>query len=48
VKKKLKVLALFDAMAPTTLDQDLSAEMQTESRKTEGHVMKALSSTIWI
>src|SRR5688572_8183978 len=30
-------------MAPTTLDQDLSAEMQTENRKTEGHVMKALA-----
>ena len=43
MKKKLKVLALFDAMAPTTLDQDLSAEMQTENRKTEGHVMKALA-----
>lgn len=42
MKKKLKVLALFDAMAPTTLDQDLTAEMQTDNRKTEGHVMKAL------
>jgi D-alanine-D-alanine ligase len=42
-KKKLKILALFDAMSPTTIDQDLSAEMQTDNRKTEGHVMKALA-----
>jgi D-alanine-D-alanine ligase len=42
VKKKLKVLALFDAMAPTTLDQDLSGELKTENRKTEAHVLEAL------
>jgi D-alanine-D-alanine ligase len=42
VKKKLKVLALFDAVAPTTLDQDLSAELQTEDWKTEANVLKAL------
>jgi hypothetical protein len=30
VKKKLKVLALFDAIRPTKLDQDLSKELKTE------------------
>ena len=43
MKKKLKVLALFDAIAPTTLDQDLSAELQTDDWKTEAHVLKALA-----
>jgi D-alanine-D-alanine ligase len=42
VKKKLKVLALFDAIAPTTIDQDLSAKLKTEDWKTEAHVLKAL------
>lgn len=42
MKKKLKVLALFDAIRPTTLDQDLSAELKTEDWKTEAHVMEAL------
>jgi D-alanine-D-alanine ligase len=42
VKKKLKVLALFDAMEPTTLDQDLSAELKTDNRKTEANVLDAL------
>jgi len=42
VKKKLKVLALFDAMSPTTLDQDLSAEMKTDARKTEASVLTGL------
>ena len=42
MKKKLKVLALFDAISPTALDQDLSAEMQTEDWKTEANVMAAL------
>jgi len=42
VKKKLKVLALFDAIAPTTLDQDLSAELQTDDWKTEANVLAAL------
>ncbi len=42
VKRKLKILALFDAVAPTTLDQDLSAELQTEDWKTEASVLKAL------
>src|SRR3954447_11867268 len=43
MKKKLKVLALFDAMEPTTLDQDLSKELKTEDRKTEADVLAALS-----
>jgi len=42
VKKKLKILALFDAIAPTTLDQDLSAELKTEDWKTEANVLAAL------
>lgn len=42
MKKKLKVLALFDAMAPTKIDQDLSAEMKTEIRITEANVLAAL------
>lgn len=41
-KKKLKILALFDAIAPTTLDQDLSAELQTDDWKTEANVLAAL------
>jgi D-alanine-D-alanine ligase len=42
MKKKLKVLALFDAIAPTALDQDLSAELKTDDWKTEAHVLQAL------
>jgi D-alanine-D-alanine ligase len=42
VKKKLKVLALFDAIAPTTIDQDLSAELKTVDWKTEANVLGAL------
>ena len=42
MKRKLKVLALFDAIAPTTLDQDLSAELKTEDWKTEANVLAAL------
>jgi D-alanine-D-alanine ligase len=42
-KKRLKVLALFDAIAPTTLDQDLTAELKTEDWKTEAHVLNALT-----
>jgi D-alanine-D-alanine ligase len=42
VKAKLKVLALFDAIAPTTMDQDLGAELQTPDWKTEAHVLAAL------
>lgn len=43
MKKKLKILALFDAIAATTLDQDLSAELQTDDWKTEAHVLAALA-----
>lgn len=42
MKKKLKVLALFDAVAPTTIDQDLSAELKTADWKTEANVLAAL------
>lgn len=42
MKKKLKVLALFDAIAPTTLDQDLSEEFKTDDWKTEANVLAAL------
>ncbi|MEO6181913.1 MAG: hypothetical protein ABIP71_02160, partial [Verrucomicrobiota bacterium] len=42
MKKKLKILALFDAIAPTTIDQDLSAELKTEDWKTEAGVLTAL------
>ncbi len=42
MKKKLKVLALFDAIAPTRIDQDLSAEMKTDDWKTEANVLAAL------
>ncbi len=41
-KRKLKVLALFDAISPTTVDQDLSAELKTEDWKTEANVLAAL------
>jgi D-alanine-D-alanine ligase len=44
LKKKLKILALFDAIAPTTLDQDLSAELKTDDWKTEANVLEALRS----
>jgi D-alanine-D-alanine ligase len=43
VKNKLKILALFDAITPTTLDQDLSAELKTEDWKTEANVLAALT-----
>ena len=43
MKKKLKILALFDAIAPTTIDQDLSAELKTEDWKTEANVLAALA-----
>ncbi|HEY2138820.1 MAG TPA: hypothetical protein VGH00_01975, partial [Chthoniobacterales bacterium] len=42
MKKKLKVLALFDAVRPTKIDQDLSKEMKTEDWKTEANVLSAL------
>jgi len=40
--KKLKVLALFDAIAPTTIDQDLTAELKTEDWSSEADVLRAL------
>ena len=43
MKKKLKILALFDAMAPTTIDQNLSADLKTDDRKTEAGVLAALA-----
>ena len=42
MKKKLKVLVLFDGSCPTRIDQDLSKEMKTEDWKTEANVMAAL------
>src|SRR3954447_17471496 len=42
-KKALKVLALFDSIEPTTIDQDLSASLKTEDRKTERAVLAALA-----
>ncbi|MBI1842155.1 MAG: hypothetical protein HYR88_15065 [Verrucomicrobia bacterium] len=42
MKKKLNILALFDAIAPTALDQDLSAELKTDDWKTEANVLEAL------
>jgi D-alanine-D-alanine ligase len=43
VKKKLKVLVLFDGISPTTIDQDFSKEMKTEDWRTEANVMAALA-----
>jgi D-alanine-D-alanine ligase len=43
VRKKLKILALFDAIAPTSLDQDLSAELKTDDWKTEANVLAGLA-----
>src|SRR5687767_4096723 len=43
VRKKLKVLALFDAMGPPPADGDLTAELKTEDRKTERNVLDALA-----
>ncbi len=42
MKKKLKVLVLFDGTSPTKIDQDFSAEMKTPDWKTEANVMAAL------
>ncbi len=43
MKKKLKVLVLFDGTSPTTVDQDFSKEMKTKDWQTEANVMAALS-----
>src|SRR4026209_227505 len=42
MKKKHKVLVLFDGTSPTTVDQDFSDELKTKEWKTEADVMKAL------
>ena len=42
MKKKLKVLVLFDGTSPTSLDQDFSKEMKTKDWQTEANVMAAL------
>jgi D-alanine-D-alanine ligase len=42
VKKKLKVLVLFDGTSPTKIDQDFSEEMKTPDWRTEKNVMEAL------
>src|SRR5882762_5205667 len=42
MKRKLKVLVLFDGTSPTTVDQDFSDELKTKEWKTEADVMKAL------
>lgn len=42
MKKKLKVLALFNVIGSTTLDLDLSAELETEDWKTEANILSAL------
>ena len=42
MKKKLKVLVLFDGAQPTPIDADLSEEMKTEEWQTEANVMAAL------
>lgn len=43
MKRKLKVLALFDSIGPTTIDYDLTEALKTEDRKTERDVLNALS-----
>src|ERR1700675_1968182 len=42
MKKKLKVLVLFDGTSPTKIDQDFSDELKTKEWKTEADVMNAL------
>src|SRR6187200_616346 len=42
MKKKLKVLVLFDGTSPTTVDQDFTNELKTKEWKTEADVMNAL------
>lgn len=42
MKKKLKVLVLFDGTSATKVDQDFSDELKTKDWKTEADVMKAL------
>lgn len=40
--KRDKILVLFDAAGPSTLDQDYTGELQTPNWKTEAHVIDAL------
>ncbi len=42
MKKKLKVLVLFDGVRPTKIDEDLSEELKHKDWKTEKNVMAAL------
>ncbi len=42
MKKKLKVLVLFDGIRPTKIDEDLSKELKHKDWKTEANVMAAL------
>ncbi|HTD85304.1 MAG TPA: hypothetical protein VK850_01895, partial [Candidatus Binatia bacterium] len=42
-RKKLKILALFDAMGPPPKEGDLVAELQKEDRKTERNVLDAFA-----
>jgi D-alanine-D-alanine ligase len=42
-KKQLKVLTLFDAVRPTTVDQDFGPELKTADWKTEAGVLAALN-----
>ncbi len=44
MRRKIKVLALFDAVAPTTLDQDLRAELKTKDWEPEANILEALDS----
>jgi D-alanine-D-alanine ligase len=43
VKRKLKVLALFDSTEPAAIDHDLTEALKTEDRKTERNVLNALA-----
>ena len=42
MKKKLKVLVLFDGTSPTTVDQDFTKELKTDDWAAEAHVIDAL------
>ena len=43
MKRKPKVLALFDSMQPTTIDLDLTENLKTEDRRTERNILDALA-----
>ncbi|HEX4639708.1 MAG TPA: ATP-grasp domain-containing protein [Chthoniobacterales bacterium] len=43
MKKRLKVLVLFDGVRPTPIDADLTEELKTEDWQTEANVMAALT-----